>query len=651
MAAAQPAVVGTPYPTGRPGLLRIPAPHAKDIAVRFAPIEARDMFNPAAWRTKTLAPSATFPGWWEVDLDLLNLPDGVYEREIVVDGATLPDPFTEELTRFGGYRSVMRIERGVAVRQAFRWTDELPAGVRLANNNEIVIYEMPLRWMSGGRELERQVSLGTFDQALFAHLGQLADLGINAIEMLPIQDSPDTLNWGYGTRFFCAPDWDMGDPMELKFFVKSCHQRGIRVLLDVVMNHASPECPLVTLSKDEYFVDRQEGRDAWGGKLFRYDDRNEAREFHCSVAEYWIREYHIDGFRIDEFKSIKNWDFIRMFRERAWAEHQRLFPDRPFLVIAEDTNRRFEATRTGVVDAIWNFGFRDDGRRLLTNQVKTRWGQPSRSDRIRMLIGGGASWDEFGGGSVKEGYGDMAQSINYLVSHDVRDACRMMNEIFGALLWIRQLIPADIPARNDQERVMLAIRQIMRDMAAQSAAVQGAHSEALERCRSAFALLLTSVGVPLFLAGEEFGDVHDLLYTEDSKMSDPVDRTRMGVPGHGELWNDVRALIKLRTSHAALQRNEVDHFYFHPEMDSDDGVRAFAYCRTAGKPLGSAGQVCVFANCGSHNFASFRFPWPWGRQTPKEIAQPGSGSAPQVDGPGGTIAMSLAPFQIRVLEV
>ncbi|MFB3827150.1 MAG: alpha-amylase family glycosyl hydrolase [Bryobacteraceae bacterium] len=644
--------MAVPYPTGRPGLLRIPAPRAAQIAVHFAPISARDMFNPAAWQALPLARCANFPGWWEADLDTLNLPDGTYEYEYVVDGVVAPDPFAEELTRFGGYRAVLRFENGAAVRQPFRWTDELPAGVTLPDNNRIVIYEMPLRWMvSGPAELDRQVGLATFDLVLFKRLAQLADLGVNAIELLPVQDSPDTLNWGYGTRFFFAPDWDMGGPIDLKFFIKSCHRRGIRVLLDVVMNHASTECPLVTLVKDEYFIDQQEGRNGWGGKLFRYDDRPDAREFHCEAAEYWIREYHIDGFRIDEFKSIKNWDFIRAFRERAWAAHQRFFPGRPFTVIAEDSDRRFEAARTGVVDALWNFAFRDDARRLLTNQITTNWGQPSRSGRVRMLIGGGAMWEEYGGGSVREGYADMAQSVNYLVSHDVKDAPRMMNEIFGALLWLRRLLPVDPTAENDEDRTIKGIRRLIRDIAGQSAAVQAAHAEALDRCRSAFALLLTSVGIPMFLAGEEFGDVHDLLYTEDTKMSDPVDWTRLAIPGHGDLWDDVRALVKLRTSHAALQRNEVDFFYFHPEMDWNEGVRAFAYCRTAGNPLGSPGQVCVFANCGAQNFPSFVFPWPWAAQMGVEVAQPRTGSPPRIDGPGGGIDISLAPFQVRVVAV
>ena len=186
-------------------------------------------------------------GHFEINLDDLHLADGSYEYEFfVVDssgpsGRRVADPYAEELTRFGGYRGVFQIAGGRRDRPAFSWDDELSPGVLLPNNNVLVIYEMPLRWMSGVPDDDdyRQVDLGTFDSALFEHLDDLATLGINAIEFLPIQDSPDTLNWGYGTRFFFAPDIDMGSPVDLKFFIKLCHRRGIRVILDMVMNHSA----------------------------------------------------------------------------------------------------------------------------------------------------------------------------------------------------------------------------------------------------------------------------------------------------------------------------------------------------------------------------------------------------------------------------
>jgi 1,4-alpha-glucan branching enzyme len=151
----------------------------------------------------------------------------------------------------------------------------------------------------------------------------------------------------------------------------------------------------------------------------------------------------------------------------------------------------------------------------------------------------------------------------------------------------------------------------------------------------------------MFLAGEEFAEIHDLQYSDDSlKMSDPVDWDRRSVPGHSTLQDAVASLIKLRTSTEALQRNEIDFFYFHPDTDQNEGARVFAYCRTAGRPLGSAGQVIVVANAGAQTYSSFDFPyWPWGHLP--EVAGPLAGTAAQFPfEPRMTV--SLGPFQARV---
>jgi hypothetical protein len=92
----------------------------------------------------------------------------------------------------------------------------------------------------------------------------------------------------------------------------------------------------------------------------------------------------------------------------------------------------------------------------------------------------------------------------------------------------------------------------------------------------------------MLLAGEEFADIHDLDPADwRLKMSDPVDWERRSYPYHKALWERVRDLIRLRTSTAALQRDEIEFFYFHPTFDDDNGERVFAYCRTNGQPLGA----------------------------------------------------------------
>lgn len=648
-----------PAPPEGAGPIRIPCP-AGPASVRLAPLAGRDRFlDEPHWQTFGMKPDPQNTMWQVLDVEALSLPNGDYEYEIALpSGEIVPDPFAEEIVRFGGYRGVIRMRDGRRWRLPFAWEGELPAGVKLPQNNELVIYEVPLRWMDNGDvEQLRQIGLGTFDKVLFEHLDAIAALGVNAIELLPVQDSADTLSWGYGTRFFFAPDLDMGGPVDLKLLVKACHRRGIRVLLDVVMNH-SRGCPLAALARDLFYAsgNAQEGREGWGGDLFWYDTPIDgqfpARELQCRMGEYWVREYHVDGFRIDEFKGIKNWEFAQEFRDRTTQAQRGLFPERPFIVIAEDSGRNAviaqdAPTNPGghrIVDAAWNFSFQEDVRALLTDSLEARWGEPPRRERIRAALSGGGIWDG-AGRTLRPGFQDMAQTVNYVTSHDVEQAPRFVNLVLGRILERMGV------ARRDWE----ALRDVMDQRpsngapgAATEAQVRAAREEALDRAAGAFALLLTSVGVPMFLAGEEFGDVHDTDITHwRMKMTDPVNFARRGAAGHAALLARVKALVALRESHPALLRNEIDFFYFHPRIDEPGGERVFAYCRTGGLALGSPGQVVVLANMGPQDHLDFEFPsWPWTRATEHAAGPRGAPIRPTI----GRKAMrtSLAPFQVRV---
>ncbi len=655
-------VSGAPTENGSPAdqMLRIPVHGVQKVEVRLASLAERGRFDPLRWPRFALVQDPADPLFYRIDLSELTLPDGDYEYEFVLDDrihSPVPDPYADEITRFGGYRGVFHIADGKRYSPPFSWDDEFPEGVTLPPNDALVIYELPLRWVaSASPDYARQIGLGDFDHLIFEHLEHLADLGINAIELLPVQDSPDTLNWGYGTRFFFVPDIDMGSPVDMKYFIKRCHQLGIRVILDVVMNHARG-CPLEYLADDLYFLkngDEEGGRPGWGGRIFRYrrpapDGSFPAREFHYRMAGFWIEEYRIDGFRIDEFKGIDHWEFIQTFRDRTWETHLSRFPGRPFLVIAEDSWRRAEITQNRiqnpngrkVVDSIWNFAFRDECRRMLRNQIHTAWGQPSRRERIRAAISGERLWDDWDK-SFKQGIRDMADAVNYITSHDVEEEGeeRFMNYIFGDLLRLRWLGSGSV------ENIL----SFLNNLASAPEAVRHAHDEAVDRAGSAFALLLTSVGIPMFLAGEEFGDVHDLEHKDwRLKMSDPIDWRRASQPGHRALHDRVKELIRLRTTTEALRRNEIDFFYFHPAIDQNDGVRVFAYCRTGGTALGSPDQVVVVANCGPHNFPEFVLPWRWtdpGRI--REHGVPAAGGVPNFRPDRNEAAISLAPFQVRV---
>ncbi len=646
-------------------LLKIPIETAQTVEIRFSLLSARDQFYPREWYRVPLIPTPESESSFEINLAEMKLADGAYEYEFILDGDVdrpVADPYADEITRFGGYRGIFHIKQGQRWHQPFSWQDEITSANPLPANNQMVIYEMPLRWMStppGETGSMRQLGLGTFDRVIFEHLDDLTALGINCIELLPVQDSADTLNWGYGTRFFFAPDIDMGSPVDLKFFIKSCHQRGIRVFLDVVMNHAR-ECPLEQLAESWFFLnsrDEEPGRgEDYGARLFRYratggDDRFWAREFHYRMAEYWISQYHIDGFRIDEFRGIDHWEFIQSFTEHAWQVHNNLFPNRPFQVIAEDSWRRSIITKDAatnpngrkVVDAMWNFAFRDELRRLMRNDIYTEWSQPSRIERIKALIGGWRSWNDWDH-SFKEGFDDMAQAVTYITSHDVEKEGeqRYFNAVFARILRQRQLADGNVET----------IRAIVNYISHQSEAIQQAHQDALDQVRSAFVLLMTAVGIPMFLAGEEFADCHDLDHGDwRLKMSDPIDWRRADQPGHQMVRSLVQALIELRIQHSALHRNEVEFFYLHPSLDENYGERVFAYCRTGGQALGSSQQVMVVVNASERYYPEFYLPWPWAGQVfVHEIGPPLMGAAAEFFSHDQQAKVSLAPFQVRVFS-
>src|SRR5262249_12294017 len=129
------------------GLLAIPAPGAAAVTMRYAPLSQRDKFNPPAWARQALVQDAASPGWWNVDLDAMTLPDGVYEYELLVagNGTPIADPYADEITRFGGYRGVFRISGTMRVREQFRWDDEFDPANPLKQNNQIVIYELAVK--------------------------------------------------------------------------------------------------------------------------------------------------------------------------------------------------------------------------------------------------------------------------------------------------------------------------------------------------------------------------------------------------------------------------------------------------------------------------------------------------------------------------
>ncbi len=168
--------------------------------------------------------------------------------------------------------------------QAFPWTDQDWHGIA---KNKLIIYELHVGTMT---------QAGTY-LALIDQLDSLIELGVTAIELLPLAQTPGRWNWGYDGVHLYAPMAEYGSPNQLKQLIDACHAKGLAVLLDVVYNHLGPEGNYLS-EYGPYFSAKH--HTPWGD-AFNFDDRDNAqvRRFIVDNALYWLREFHFDGLRLD----------------------------------------------------------------------------------------------------------------------------------------------------------------------------------------------------------------------------------------------------------------------------------------------------------------------------------------------------------------
>ncbi|HEY7538004.1 MAG TPA: alpha-amylase family glycosyl hydrolase [Gaiellaceae bacterium] len=168
---------------------------------------------------------------------------------------------------------------------AFDWRHD-PVTVPLS---ELVVYELHVGTFT--RE-------GTFESAA-ARLGELAGLGVTAVEPMPVATFPGNRGWGYDGVFAFAPHEAYGGPAGLARFVDAAHGNGLAVILDVVYNHVGPGSELVA-AFGPYFSPKH--RTFWGDAIDY--SRPAVREWAIQNAEQWVRDYRIDGLRLDAVHAI-----------------------------------------------------------------------------------------------------------------------------------------------------------------------------------------------------------------------------------------------------------------------------------------------------------------------------------------------------------
>jgi len=477
---------------------------------------------------------------------------------------------------------------------------------RLPPNNQLVIYELPTAWALSRSLNEPERAAATFldvaaliDERIgganFAELSlldkgkaYLADLGINALELLPPADSFFKREWGYDTSHYLAPDYELGYPegnlsptanKDLAGLVDACHQKGIRFFIDTVMAFAKEE-PYSRIDAPDFCIDDPEAdpndpdaktsgradgsrtiRNGFGSTLWRYakpvttydpvsgrpQSLFPARQLMLTYLTRWMRDFRVDGIRMDSVENVANWDFVQAFKDlgrtllrQRWTDAG-LDPaagaDARFLVVGEELSLPPALLRQNRLDGLWNDDFQTRIRAAIL-------GESADGDNFEWTVR--KAIDCRLGGVFTDG----AQAVNYVTKHDV--------EGFR------------------HERLFTMLEK------------SGMSDELIEkRIKLAFVCLMTAVGIPMFLAGEEFADQHDIfdqngqVDQRGGKQVDPVNFGRLiaGPPDPRErdprnnqpdqyfgpmrrrINAYVKTLITLRTSAPALAVNDTDFIW------------------------------------------------------------------------------------------
>ena len=409
------------------------------------------------------------------DLPLDDAGYGVYETStdarpgddyaFVVDGRELPDPCSRWQPE--GIRGPSRVV-------------ELPEPARsftAPNMRELVIYELHIGTFSGQ---------GTFDAAI-EHLSGLAELGVNAIEIMPVAEFPGHHGWGYDGIYISAAHSAYGGPHGLARLVAAAHEAGLAVILDVVYNHVGPSGSQALEAFGPYFTDKYST--PWG-KAINYDDADcdPVREWVLQSATGWIRDFGIDGLRLDAIHAIFD----------SSAEH-----------IVAAVARRVHGTREDAV-VIAESGLNDP--RVMRDRAVGGWGCDAAwaddfHHSLRTLVTGDLDGYYADFGSVA----DLAKCWHRPFVHDgTYSAFRRRR--FGA--------PADdVPPERfvvfDQDHDQVGNRAF------------GDRLPAEARPLAAFCTLLSPY-VPMLFMGEEYGEEAPFQFFSDHIDEDIAQATREG---------------------------------------------------------------------------------------------------------------------------
>ena len=457
----------------------------------------------------------SFSDWEEIGMQkgedgyfrtTVELEDGVYQYKFRVQSKSwffepdqwvdVVDPYATDIDN-PTQNGVIRIKGGEKIVDTYVWMhDDKP----LPANHELVIYETHVADFSGGEDDPNP--RGNYKHVI-EKLDYLCELGINAIELMPVKEYPGDYSWGYNPRYFFATESSYGSTADLKHLIDECHARGIRVIMDGIFNHSEASSPLTQIDHDYWYHHEPRDPDNNWGPEFNYEKYDEnldtypARKFIGDTVRFWIQEYHIDGIRYDAARQIANYDFMHWIADQA----RQAASMKPFYNIAEHIPETPEITNAdGPMDGCWHDSFYHT---LIAHICGDRFELQQLKDVIDCK---------------RQGFMGATNVVNYLTNHD-----------------------------HERLMVELGNRQIFDEAA-------------FKRIKLGVVLLTTAVGVPLVWMGEEFGEYQPL-----TPESTKIDWTLLKHDQNRSLLEYYKGLVGLRKNNHALYTENLDFFHEDPE--------------------------------------------------------------------------------------
>ncbi|MUL35844.1 alpha-amylase family glycosyl hydrolase [Gloeocapsopsis dulcis] len=473
-------------------------------------------FKLFAPRNKQAALIGSFANWEQIFMKkneqgffrtVIELEDGIYQYKFRVQSLNsnfeaeqwvdVIDPYATDINEEEGF-SILRVKDGKKTVDNYAWQhDDVP----LHKNQEIVLYEMHVTdFTSSDHKTSKYIDVKE-------KLDYLDELGINTIQLMPVNEFCGDYSWGYKVQHFFATESSYGSTTDLKQLIDECHARGIRVIIDGIYNHSDEECPLILIDRDYWYyhsAKNPDDPDNYWGPEFNYEyydeklDIKPAWQFIGDVVRFWIEEYHIDGIRFDALKQLGNYDFLYWIAQQA----KQVAGKKSFYNVGEHIPETPELTvDSGPMDGCWRESFRI----FVVDHVS---GKTFDLEQLKEVLD-----------AKRQGFSYATNVVHYLASHD-----------------------------RNHLMVELADRGIF-------------DATAFQRAKLAVVLQMTAVGIPMISMGEEFGQNT----RQTPNQPNPLKWSLLENAANRDLWEHYQKLIALRHQNPALHTENTEFFYEDPE--------------------------------------------------------------------------------------